>query len=277
LKKFIALLIAIAIASACLGYSSANLPSTPTSTPSPAFSFVPQASAAAPIAPALPSTPNAERTLRLKLPAASEDGGVLAELSVTARQAAQTPARTWIPVPDPSNPIVNNDTQVSLGLAADYARLHATIDNSETDLFYSLNAPSIAVGGRSAGAAAAIAALAVLDGKRLRNDTLVTGSIEPDGRITRVGRVLDKARASARGGYLVLLVPIGEATELVETTISNRSCTTDYVDGTPFSSCRTRSETVYTEVNISNETGLQVIEVANVAQAYLLMLEQTMD
>ncbi|MEW5955859.1 MAG: S16 family serine protease [Candidatus Micrarchaeota archaeon] len=268
------LLAVVAVLAVYLGYSTE--PRQPVvSTPSPAATtdFISTPSAAPFASPSIEPLAGG-RTLSLKLPAAASDGGVLAELTVSARPAASAGRpRNWIPVPDPSNPIVNNDTQVSLSVAAEYARAFAEADSSGVDLFYALTAPSVAVGGRSAGAAAAIAAIALLEEKPLRNDTLITGAIEPDGRITRVGRVLDKARAVREGGYSVFLVPVGESFEGVQRTAQNQSCTTEYVEGVPFTSCRTQSTTWVEQVNVSEETGIQVIEVANVSQAYELMRE----
>lgn len=260
-----------------MGYSAefqqAAASPTPRPVPSTAFVSTPSPSEPPFASPSVEPIAQAEqRVIRLKLPAAASEGGVLAELTVSARPAASAGSpRNWLPIPDPLNPIVNNDTQVSLSVAAEYARAFAQGDSSAFDLYYSLTAPSVAVGGRSAGAAAAIASIALLEGRQLRNDTLITGALEPDGRITRVGRVLDKARAAKKDGYSLFLVPVGESVESVSRTLQNQSCTTEYVDGTPFTSCRTQSTTLIEPVNVSEEAGISVVEVANVSQAYALM------
>ena len=275
MKALLLFLLAVAaVLAVYLGYSTEAPQAALNATPVPTTGFV-----------SLPETPSAspspepvverERVVKLKLPAAAAEGGVLAELTVTARPAASEGSPSnWIPVPDPLNPIVNNDTQVSLSVAAEYARRFAGPSSLKWDLFYSLTAPSIAVGGRSAGAAAAIASIALLQGRKLRNDTLVTGAVEPDGRITSVGRILDKARAAKDGGYSALLVPVGESFEGVLRTAQNQSCTREYVEGVPFTSCRTESVTWVEQVNVSLEAGVRVVEVANVSEAYALMVEE---
>ncbi|NYZ75081.1 hypothetical protein H0O03_02350 [Candidatus Micrarchaeota archaeon] len=275
MKALLLFLVAVAAVMAVyLGYSAEfqQAAASPTPRPLQNTGFVSTPSEAPFASPSVePIAQAEERVIKLKLPAAASEGGVLAELTVVARPAAVAGSpRNWIPVPDPANPIVNNDTQVSLSVAAEYARAFADGNASAFDLFYSLTAPSVAVGGRSAGAAAAIAGLALLEGK-LRNDTLITGALEPDGRITRVGRILDKARAVKEAGYLLFLVPVGESIDSVSRTMQNQSCTTEYVGGTPFTSCRTQSVTVIESVNVSEETGVQLIEVANVSQAYEIM------
>lgn len=276
LKALLLFLVAVAAVMAVyLGYSAEfqQAAASPTPRPLQNTGFVSTPSEAPFASPSVePIAQAEERVIKLKLPAAASEGGVLAELTVVARPAAVAGSpRNWIPVPDPANPIVNNDTQVSLSVAAEYARAFAEGDASVFDLFYSLTAPSVAVGGRSAGAAAAIVGLALLEGKQLRNDTLITGALEPDGRITRVGRILDKARAVKEAGYSLFLVPVGESIDSVSRTMQNQSCTTEYVGGTPFTSCRTQSVTVTESVNVSEETGVQLIEVANVSQAYDIM------
>ncbi len=64
--------------------------------------------------------------------------------------------------------------------------------------------------GPEAGAALAIGFLAILKGDRLAQDIAITGSIDSSGAIGQVSHVAEKAKAAARAGYRVLLVPRGQ-------------------------------------------------------------------
>ena len=67
------------------------------------------------------------------------------------------------------------------------------------------------VDGPSAGAALTAAIIAALEGKKLRSDVYVTGTINPDGSIGAVGGVAEKAIAAAESGAKIFLVPQGQA------------------------------------------------------------------
>ncbi|MFH0835391.1 MAG: S16 family serine protease [Candidatus Micrarchaeota archaeon] len=169
-------------------------------------------------------------TVTLGLPAVDLEGsGALANLTVTVTDGDGAVFVRF----DSSKPLINTETQSSLRLALDVAERLTNENLSEKNVYYSITAPSDAVGGYSAGAAAAIATIAALRGEELRNDTLITGKLgNGDGEIASVGRVEEKAAAVKEAGYSVFLVPKGEGVE---------------------------------------EEGLQVVEVSTVAEAYALM------
>jgi hypothetical protein len=64
--------------------------------------------------------------------------------------------------------------------------------------------------GPSAGAAMTVGFIAVMKGERLQRGVALTGTIEPGGRIGRVGAIPDKVRAAAREGYRTVLIPAGQ-------------------------------------------------------------------
>lgn len=61
--------------------------------------------------------------------------------------------------------------------------------------------------GPSAGAAYAVALIATFSGNRMRGDVCLTGTLEPSGRIGKVGPIPQKMRAAWAGGCHLLLVP----------------------------------------------------------------------
>ncbi len=61
-----------------------------------------------------------------------------------------------------------------------------------------------------ASVALAVGFLAILKGDRLIQDVAVTGTLTPSGQIGPVTQVAEKAKAAARAGYRMLLVPRGQ-------------------------------------------------------------------
>ncbi len=209
----------------------------------------------------LASTTNRNTLIQLKLPAVDNQGnGVLADLIVEASDA-QDAGRVFIEVREGS-PLINPDTQASLRNAIEAARNAGARVNGK-NLYYSLSAESNVVSGGSAGAALAIATMAAVEGKKLRSDALVTGGVDASGAVTRVGQVLEKARAAKQAGYSLFLVPKGEGTQRVPIEF----CREERGGSFSFRECTT----TFKEKDVSAETGIKVIEVANVSQAFELM------
>jgi uncharacterized protein len=66
------------------------------------------------------------------------------------------------------------------------------------------------IDGPSAGGAMTVLLASELEGKRINNFTIMTGTINPDGTIGRVGGVLEKAIAAGKYGSKLMLVPAGQ-------------------------------------------------------------------
>ena len=197
-------------------------------------------------------------SVKLALPAVDSYGrGALAELTV---EAANGEAGVYYQVDD-QNPLVNPETQESLKTAVAVAREVTGMQDKR--LFYSISAPSQVVGGHSAGAALAVATTAALSNSKIKQGYLVTGTVEADGSIGRVGEILAKAQAAKDAGYSVLLVPVGEAVY----DAPRQNCTEERTPTGLFKTC----VTLYETAGVTNETGMQVVEVASVRQAFGLM------
>ncbi len=110
------------------------------------------------------------------------------------------------------NPFVEPDTQQSAETAAAVAQQFTGKSLADRDVIYSIeNTEAQLVGGPSAGAALTVATIAALEGKELRADAAITGTILPDGTIGTIGGVIEKAAACADANKTLFLVPKGQS------------------------------------------------------------------
>ncbi len=215
-----------------------------------------------PVSPPSAAIPSSSYSVDLLLPAVSRSGeGSLAQLRV---HVVAGKGRMFLQS-DSANPLTNPDTQYSIRTAFEVAKQLAEADANALDVYYSISADSDVVGGQSAGAGVAVATLAALEGAKLKENVLITGSVDPQGGIGKVGKVLQKARAAKAAGYSMLLVPVGERTYVEQKQV----CKNEVIQDTYYQTCTTQSVTVDAE----SEVGLQVVEVADVLEAYRLMKE----
>ncbi|MCD6398346.1 MAG: hypothetical protein J7L08_00305 [Candidatus Aenigmarchaeota archaeon] len=198
---------------------------------------------------------------QIKLLAVDQEGnGVVTNLTVRA-----VPGKGSVLV-DVKSLLFWIDTQQSIQTSREVAEKYMGKISKNVDLTYTIDIPNgSAVGGPSAGAAFTIATIAALENKTLRNDTVITGTIESDGSIGKVGGVLEKGKAAEKAGYKRFLVPKGES-EYVEykkeekcsSHGSLRICNIEYKP---------------VKINVGKEIGMDVIEVSNIEEAakYFLM------
>lgn len=110
-----------------------------------------------------------------------------------------------------TNPFVEPDTQFSAETAVKVASAYTKKSVKDKDVILTFEADTRLVGGPSAGAAMAVAAISAIENKTISSEVVMTGTIEEDGSIGQVGGVLEKAEAAAKNGVKVFLVPEGEA------------------------------------------------------------------
>jgi predicted S18 family serine protease len=194
--------------------------------------------------------------VHLSVPAVDSYGrGALAGLTIKAQ-----PGNNSIFI-DAQGPLLDGDALASLNRAVDAAL--DQYDGEPMDLYYYIDAPVAAVEGGSAGAAFSVGALLALNGLQARGGVIITGTVEANGSIGRVGSILPKAIAAKAAGYELLLVPVGES--VVES--SALDCVEKEFEGAPYREC----VTVTKLVSIANETGIIVMEVATIGEAFELM------
>lgn len=159
------------------------------------------------------------------------------------------------------------DTQNSIRTSSKVASNITGIDLSNYDIIYTIKTNATAVEGPSAGAALTIATIAALEHKRIDPKVLITGAVNHDGTIGPVGQILPKAEAAKDIGARLFLVPLLQSQEVTYKT--SRYC--EQIG--PAQICTT--EKVPKKVNISEEAGIEVVEVENIQKAleYFLVEE----
>ncbi len=109
------------------------------------------------------------------------------------------------------NPFVEPDTQDSVQTAAFVAQEFTRKSLSDRDIVFSIeDTLANLVGGPSAGAAFTVAAIAAIEGKAVRGDAAITGTILHSGKIGEIGGVIEKATAAAENGLKLFVVPKGQ-------------------------------------------------------------------
>ncbi len=104
------------------------------------------------------------------------------------------------------------------------------------------------IDGPSAGGLMTTAVIAVLRGKKVREDATMTGTINPDGTIGPVGGIPHKIEGSAKNGKKLILVPAGQRYDYD----ANKKTNVDVVE-------------------LGRTLGVEVREVADIYQAYNLL------
>ncbi|MFH1544472.1 MAG: S16 family serine protease [archaeon] len=111
-----------------------------------------------------------------------------------------------------ANPFVEPDTQQSIEVASKIAEAFTKKSLEGRDVIYSIEGTDAKlIGGPSAGAALAAATIAAIEGKKVREDVAITGTIEVDGRIGPIGGVIEKTAAAAENGLKEFIVPLGQS------------------------------------------------------------------
>ncbi|MFH1199829.1 MAG: S16 family serine protease [Candidatus Micrarchaeota archaeon] len=109
-------------------------------------------------------------------------------------------------------PLMGVDTQQSEKLAVKIAAEQAAVDASKYDVTMKITSDAEIVDGPSAGAALALLTYAEFAKKGVRKDITMTGSIERDGSIGKVGGVFEKTIAvAAEKKFKAFLIPRGQA------------------------------------------------------------------
>lgn len=107
-------------------------------------------------------------------------------------------------------PLTEVDMQGSARLAARVAAQMTGKDLHNHDFFFVVRSGAEQIGGPSAGAAMTVGAIASLNHWSVRDDALMTGTINPDGTVGPVGGIAQKAAAAAQAGVTRFLFPAGQ-------------------------------------------------------------------
>lgn len=113
--------------------------------------------------------------------------------------------------------------QSSIRTAADVAEDYTNRDLGSRDVtvsFINEDDAIVSVDGTSAGGAITATIIAAIQNKTMRNDVLMTGTINSDGSIGPVGSVSTKAQAAKDYGASIFLVPSGQRVSLSGLTVA---------------------------------------------------------
>lgn len=102
---------------------------------------------------------------------------------------------------------IANDTRASANTAAQYAAFYTHRNFSAYNYRYSIYDGGGNVSGPSAGAAMTLLAVSAFEGKPLRSNFTLTGTISPSGGIGQIGGAIDKISAASAAKLSLMLVP----------------------------------------------------------------------
>lgn len=155
--------------------------------------------------------------------------------------------------------ITLGDTQLSAQRATHAAAQFVNQDLSTVDVIFTIKVNASSIDGPSAGSSMATAIVFGLMNETPRADVMMTGTIDENGNIGKVGSILEKARVSKDGGAKIFVVPKGQAVERQTT----RSSQCRLVGTTEH--CRVFYESAL--VNISEKLNMTVVEAGTLAEA----------
>lgn len=129
-----------------------------------------------------------------------------------------------------ANVVVDETLQSSAQIAVYTAREVTQMSLINKDVLINIKAAepgqTLIIAGGSAGAAMTLAVMAAMQGKTLRKDVLITGTINFDHTIGRIGAPRAKALAAKEGGAVLFLVPQEQKSEVGEVGIEVREVKT---------------------------------------------------
>lgn len=167
-----------------------------------------------------------------------------------------------------TNPFSEPDIQYSVNKAVTVAKLRTNYNYDKDFIFNYDIQPSDLIGGGSAGAATTILTIAALEGKDIKDNVIISGTINDDGTIGPVAGLLEKAKAVSDAGYKKFLIPKGQSTiTFFEKQVSKKSTGGFEILSTHL---------VPTKVNLNDlagKWGLEIIEVSNIDEALSYFIE----
>jgi len=155
------------------------------------------------------------------------------------------------------------DFQTSARTAVMIAQKYTNFDLSKKDVIFSISSGNQqelqAVDGGSAGGAMTVLLISDISGKTINSKVLMTGTIEDDGSIGKIGGVSEKADAAGKYGAKIFLVPTGQAITQVQSCDEKRAGS--FINRTCTSQDQPLSELT------EKEFGMKVIEINSISDA----------
>ncbi len=197
----------------------------------------------------------------IKVPAVDTNGkGVASRLRVVAM-----PGRGRI-LTDINSVLFFTDTQSSIRISKKVAENTTGIDLHSYDIIYIMETNASFIEGPSAGAALAIATIAALQNREIRQDVMITGSINEDGTIGLAGGIEEKAKAAKAAGARLFVVP---SDYYFQQAGHEKKFECREMDGLEY--CETSY--VIKDADLSAKLGIEVAKASNIKEAMGYFLE----
>lgn len=165
-----------------------------------------------------------------------------------------------------TNPFVEPDTQYSAVTAVEIAKEITQADLKSKNVLIDFDINGTVLGGPSAGAAMTIATVSAIENRPVKEGVAITGTIEPDGSIGRVGNLIEKGDAAAENGYEIFLIPAGQKTF----TYYQREQVKREVGGLVYYRTRMVPKTIDLS-EYFQEKGVKIVEVSNIKEVISYM------
>ena len=160
-----------------------------------------------------------------------------------------------------TNPFLETDIQYSVNKAVAVAKMKTNYHYDKDFIFDFRAGNAQLIGGGSAGAAETIATIAAIENKNLKKDAVITGTINLDGTIGRVGGIIEKAKAVGEAGYKYFLIPEGQS----KVTYYEKEVTEEPLGfGINILNTRYVPKTIDLKKVAKEQWGLNVVEVSNI-------------
>lgn len=170
-----------------------------------------------------------------------------------------------------TNPFNEPDIQQSIERSITVAASLSGETIANKDFIISFDIDGDVIGGSSAGAAITSAATAALQGLKLKDDAVVSGTINIDGSIGMVGGIIEKIQTAAERDIELFLIPRGQGTlYYYEPTIIGQETEEGFLFDERYYIRRELDLRQYAE----EELGMTVVEVSDISDVYGLMVEE---
>jgi len=139
-----------------------------------------------------------------------DDEGVVVELEIKMERGEDNV------LVDITRVIYRTDTQISVRSAFDVSKEYTGYQMNDSEIEVHISNPYeelLEIGGPSAGAAITVSIIHAIENESLTKDVLITGTIEEDGDIGKVGSIEEKVDAAREYGAHTVLVPEGQEIE----------------------------------------------------------------
>ncbi|MCP8312765.1 MAG: hypothetical protein H3Z53_00095 [archaeon] len=110
-----------------------------------------------------------------------------------------------------TEPLMGLTFQESARTAVQVATTLSNVDTSEANVILTVTADAEVVDGPSAGATMTTLVYSAITGKAVNQSVMMTGTIEQDGSIGKVGGIMTKIEASSKVGVKTFLIPQGQS------------------------------------------------------------------